>query len=323
MLHEECLAAGYVAKKMVGSRVNGDFYRYYTTGSVLAFKTCTMCHTVKQPSEFYSSKTTKDGLTAKCAECTRQRRRAYFESNRERLNEEQRLKGVKNTSRSHEQVLKDRRRLRPDGKKRCFSCGITKETGEYPKAVIQTDGLANSCKRCSRRMRSEYRVSNPDKVNKSYKKYIEKLLSRTDKEIESDRLRARPNGTKRCRECLTNLTFDAFHRDAWSRDGLRSTCSSCTTDHTRRELTEYWVKTGIPIECYLCGGHYDHADHVIPRYLGGPDELHNILPMCVYHNCSKGAIPLDQWLYRKHPHDMERVLRKVIFDYGVNPFAVN
>lgn len=320
MLHEEYLDAGYIANKMVGSRIKGEFYRYYSTESNLVAKTCTMCCTIKQPNEYYRSTTTKDRLMSRCSECTRRVRRLHVKTNRDRLNEDQRLKAEKNSLRSHEQVLEDRVRLRPDGKKRCYSCGITKGLDEYPKAIMHTDGLASTCKKCSRRKREEHRANNPDKVKQSSKKYIEKLLSRSDIEIQSDRIKVRPSGTKRCRKCRIHLTFDEFHKDAWSRDGLHSTCRLCSTDITRRELTEYWSKKDIPAECYLCGGSFDHADHVIPRLLEGTDELHNILPMCEHHNCSKGPTPLDRWLYQKHPYEMERVLRKVIFEYGVNPF---
>lgn len=320
MLHEEYLSSGYIAKKMVGSRVKGEFYRYYSTDSTLVAKTCTMCSTIKQPSAYYRSTTTKDNLTSKCSECTRQVRRSHIKAHRDRINEEQRQKAEKNSLRSYEQVLEDRDRLRPEGKKRCYSCGITKDLGEYPKASMRTDGLASTCKNCSRRKRAEHRSNNPGRVDQSDKKYIEKLLSRTEKEIATDRLKVRPDGYKKCRKCHTNRTFDSFHRDNWNRDGLRTTCKLCSTDKTRTELTEYWLGEGIPVECYLCGGNFDHADHVVPRYLGGTDELQNILPMCEHHNCSKSAKPLDQWLYQKHPYDMERVLCKVIFDYGVNPF---
>jgi 5-methylcytosine-specific restriction endonuclease McrA len=47
--------------------------------------------------------------------------------------------------------------------------------------------------------------------------------------------------------------------------------------------------------CWLCGGKRTHkdpftADHVIPKSLGGPDTLENLLPACRSCNSSRGAL---------------------------------
>lgn len=41
--------------------------------------------------------------------------------------------------------------------------------------------------------------------------------------------------------------------------------------------------------CWMCGGPYEEADHVIPLALGGPHCLANLRPACKSCNSAKGA----------------------------------
>lgn len=50
-------------------------------------KRCTGCEEVKPVSEFHKCKATKDGLAYECKLCKRDRRRKYYESNREKERE--------------------------------------------------------------------------------------------------------------------------------------------------------------------------------------------------------------------------------------------
>jgi 5-methylcytosine-specific restriction endonuclease McrA len=42
-------------------------------------------------------------------------------------------------------------------------------------------------------------------------------------------------------------------------------------------------------QCWMCGGPFEHVDHVIPLALGGPHVLANLRPACASCNTSKGA----------------------------------
>lgn len=51
--------------------------------------------------------------------------------------------------------------------------------------------------------------------------------------------------------------------------------------------------------CYL-GGEYipdgeRTVEHVIPRSLGGTDDLENLKPACKTHNSSRGNRPIEEW----------------------------
>ena len=53
--------------------------------------------------------------------------------------------------------------------------------------------------------------------------------------------------------------------------------------------------------CHLCGlpGAYT-LDHLLPRSLGGGDELDNLAPAHKTCNSSRGAMPLAKW-FELHP----------------------
>ena len=55
-------------------------------------------------------------------------------------------------------------------------------------------------------------------------------------------------------------------------------------DWTRADVIELYGDA-----CYLCGGPYEHTDHVIPLSRGGYDVLANLRPCCSPCNLSKHA----------------------------------
>lgn len=53
--------------------------------------------------------------------------------------------------------------------------------------------------------------------------------------------------------------------------------------------------------CHLCGmPGADTADHILPRALGGPDDLDNLVPAHKRCNSSRGAMPIELWR-KRHP----------------------
>jgi hypothetical protein len=90
------------------------------------------------------------------AETTKERRR--------RMNKIWRKKTLDNyRNRTPEQVLSDRKRLRPNGKKRCTACEAEKNFSEFAPHQSSSDGLSHQCRKCI----NEYKT----KVN-NYKKSI-------------------------------------------------------------------------------------------------------------------------------------------------------
>lgn len=79
-------------------------------------------------------------------------------------------------------------------------------------------------------------------------------------------------------------------------------------------------------DCYICGGPINmdasrvvgeldweyglHIDHVVPKKLGGTDELHNLRPAHGLCNVKKAETPLIEHLQREHPERLASLVLK-------------
>ncbi len=86
-------------------------------------------------------------------------------------------------------------------------------------------------------------------------------------------------------------------------------CDAAACAHRRRRTAENaWRALGIdPALCLYCGAPAEHADHVLPRNLGGTDEG-NLVPACAPCNLSKNDAPLVWWAVRRFGDDAADVL---------------
>ena len=186
----------------------------------------------------------------------------------------------------------------------CISCNKVR-CREYSSKIIDSSGVSAG----ARRMRN----------------HRGKNSARSDKEIVEDLFRIHPNGVKTCGGCRKILSFENFYTNICNGSGLTYYCISCTSiknaDQISKKFIEYWQKNNIPIECYICGGPYEHNDHVIPRVLHGSDDPTNRLPMCQHHNDSKWKHLLSSWLMDRMPHKHNDVISRVI-SYGVDPGTI-
>lgn len=60
-----------------------------------------------------------------------------------------RLRRDRNSLRTYGEVEKDRERLRPEGVKKCRSCGVDKSIDLFYRNICNTDGLRDECMECS------------------------------------------------------------------------------------------------------------------------------------------------------------------------------
>ena len=56
----------------------------------------------------------------------------------------------------------------------------------------------------------------------------------------------------------------------------------------RVAISTYNLKDG----CVYCGKEATAWDHIVPKWLDGPDEIENLVPSCTHCNSSKGKQPL-------------------------------
>lgn len=185
-------------------------------------------------------------------------------------------------------------------------------------------GLQSVCRSCKNRRARESNSQSIEGLRPSTirsRKYILNYKNRTDAQILIDRNRLRPSGEKKCRSCSISMPLTNFYTNKRFPDGLAGECKRCSTDRCvnirRNNVIPYWVSQDIILECYICAAPWEHADHVIPRSLGGTDECYNMLPMCANHNIGKKDKPLREWLKENHPDKYDEVIHRVTVEYGM------
>jgi len=58
--------------------------------------------------------------------------------------------------------------------KKCYKCGLEKDTSDFSKNKSKKDGLACSCKSCRKEYDKEYRADNKDKILEYQRDYVKK-----------------------------------------------------------------------------------------------------------------------------------------------------
>ena len=296
---------------------------YLDSTGVCQGKTCSSCRETLPVSEFGTNKRGKHGISSKCRECNN----SYGKSRGGTIVNGVSVRSARNAaqahkyrSRSDEQIVRDRDRLRPNGVKLCTSCTVYKPFSEFGETRTAPDGLRTYCKPC---MSTRYAPATPEdraRRTETNRRVREKYNSRSSEEILSDRFRLNPTGTKTCPKCGSSHTFDSFYPNRRRPDGLDYQCKPCSRESSkvRRTHRDSWSTRGIPEACYVCdSATHIHSDHVIPSSRGGSDGPSNRLPMCGRHNLSKGDTPLEVWLRSKHPDIADDVIHRVTVTYGV------
>lgn len=214
--------------------------------------------------------------------------------------------------------------------KTCLMCFEVYTVDKFGKHSYAKDGLSSKCRECLKTYNSEKYLKkilvNPEYKKIENSKISQKLMTRTDSEVISDRVRLRTGSRKSCRKCRRSLSFDEFDLCRGNYDGLQHTCRVCRRndrwDKTRGVHEEYWTAKDISLSCYVsgCEEYGNTSDHVIPIELEGPDILSNLLPQCNSHNSGKNSRSLLKWLQTYHPESLYGTLTTVL-SYGVSPWT--
>lgn len=247
--------------------------------------------------------------------------------------------------------------------KKCSTCGVTKLLDEFGPRAACRDGRRSYCRKCNtasvqglRKGRKEagectyfgcvspaafgltqcayhkdehlarqkaIRTANPETHRKYMREAIQRNKSRTSAQIEADRLRLRPDGTKRCRRCREVRPLREFHQSAAMPDGLNYTCRGCVRQRTRQQHARRvasWAERGL-YACSYCGAPAEETEHVVPLSAeDGPGDVDlNTVPSCAECNRGPGGkfdTPVDEWLQRLYDEgDPRGVDRSVYADW--------
>ena len=135
-----------------GATVRAARARKHTLGrSKMESKKCPKCGTVSD--NFGHDSTTVDGFRTYCRSCTKD------------FSAEIRLRLLSRTS---DEMESDQNRLRPDGKKACFSCKAVKPLGRFYKHSSQADGLSAMCKDCHNERKVDRRLETVSALKEKY-----------------------------------------------------------------------------------------------------------------------------------------------------------
>lgn len=218
--------------------------------------------------------------------------------------------------------------------KTCTKCGLDKPAEGFGSNSRTVDNLFNYCRSCAsgiasawvtnnKERREEYNVRMSRQVGARYR---DKLRMRTTEEVLQRQSAEHPDGTKICAGCEVIKPIDAFYTSRTRVDGLKRYCKSCGFIGMLRlgdeEVLEYWKNKNIPIECYICLGPYEDIEHVVPKALGGTNDMVNLLPACVECNrghLGKNSLPLAVWVGRRDDLNEEDIFSRVL-SYGVDPY---
>lgn len=130
-------------------------------------KRCSKCGETKDLNSFYKDKNRGDGLYTYCKECSSMDRKAYYESNKGRL--QAAARDWHRTNASRVAVVVET--------KHCPKCDTTKSASEFDKDRSQLTGLRNWCKECRKEKWDENRAQNLITKRARYKKYRDKNLA--------------------------------------------------------------------------------------------------------------------------------------------------
>lgn len=270
-------------------------------------KTCPMCKSLKQSSEFY--KNHRDGLSPYCKPCSAERKR----------------KGNKTRAEITSDVYPS------DGIKVCSKCKIEKPVSEF-NTRVRKSGLVNYkpyCKKCQGDMFSQWALKTERQKSIGRAEMLEKVKANrypfenmklcstcnTVKSKEEFGHRFEVGGScKACRSILEkqNYAKNADYRRKYAanyrvenldsvremaRRGAKIRNERLKTSRANGRLTtsqklEFVAKHGYV--CMCCGKTEAITfDHVVPISKGGTDSIENMQLLCVSCNSSKGSNVID------------------------------
>lgn len=284
----------------------GDKNMYDEKLLAQGLKVCVKCGESLSIDMFYSSKTSKDGLSSFCKRCKKiSATQKYYENKNnpecyEQMKKASRERQRKRYQEDEEYREKRKQRYRDDveyrEQKKAYALEKYKQNSENREngiSVYYSQKYQNN-RSSIRASQKKYYEENKDTVAQQHKKYYdenkEKCLSRAKEYRQTE------HGSAVVKACRKNYTLRKQNAEG---------------DFSWLELEELLsffdyrcAYTGEPLkEGY-------HLDHVVPLSKGGLNYIWNIVPSCPMANLSKNNKHMETW-FKKQEYFSEERLKKI------------
>lgn len=190
---------------------------------------------------------------------------------------------------------------------KCRVCGKEKYLTEFPRHSRHASGYETCCRDCKSQQDREYYRRNADKVKDRVTEYTQANREAVRSYQRARYLAHSESVKRRSRKWrINNPSRYAENAKRWRTENparyhayfkLRDARVRGATI-TRFSTAEFQNRMRyFGYRCWICGGEYEHADHVKPISKGGFHCLSNLRPTCARCNLAKGSRwPIDGWL---------------------------
>ena len=321
-------------RKGTSDGFKGKYYVLPDDESVCLAKTCSVCREVLSASCFSRSNRYTRGLSSSCSSCNQKYLDRWNGSRTPRTYSDSQLFSLKVDVTGLSEIKMRRCKGRPQGSywidedsgdcvaRTCAKCMSVKSSDSFPYRSGRRYNLGPTCIDCLRKDGKDRRNLPGYRSKKSILAKAKRSANnlRTSAEINADRWRIRPSGTKTCGSCREDKVFDQFYTCRGNNDGLQHLCIPCKhrdwVYKKRKKYEKYWNSRDIDLVCYICTKPWEEPDHVIPKALGGPDTLDNTMPICA--SCNRGKEGkmdnlLLPWLESRYDSDyVSKVIQRCV-----------
>ena len=176
---------------------------------------------------------------------------------------------------------------------KCWDCDQVLPASEFGKNASRSSGLRDQCRPCKRASDAARYRANRDTVLAKQRAKRAKDLDWRDARVAASRA-YRADAGHRERLNRQVAAWKAANPERWGEIQRRA----YTTRRARKRNVTVIPFTTLQLTarmsffgnvCWMCGGAFEHVDHVKPLAKGGPHILANLRPSCGSCNTSKGA----------------------------------
>ena len=219
------------------------------------YKHCNKCNTTKSIIDFGKNKSTKDGLTSWCKECTTKNQHSH--------------KATRNArARIYKQKLAAQCKETSITELHCNKCNTTKSIDNFCKNKYSKTGFNSKCKKCVK----EYESENRDKRKAYHKEYKQKNREKNrEKRNEYERTY---QATRKANDTLYKLTTNirslirqSIRNNGYTKRSKTHEILGCSYEHFKAHIEQQFTE-GMSWD----NRHLWHLDHIIPISLGQTEE---------------------------------------------------